>query len=98
MADASVASITFAASSDVTNAGRYTVAISTGFGPSFSSSATKILASASLTYTYVDPCKAAVFTHNWGDHFAGKSYSANVLGTPYTDAGSIGIDSVSLQV
>jgi hypothetical protein len=64
------ASIKFAASNVVANAGAYLVTVSAAF----SSSPSTIVASASLTYTYVDPCLANYFYYKGSGKFASGSY------------------------
>lgn len=49
---ATVPSIKFTASSVTANAGVYTCVVEAGYGPAFPT----VVSSASLTYTYVDPC------------------------------------------
>lgn len=65
MPSATVASITFAASSVLAYAGAYTVKVSAGFGSNFASPDSTILASATIAYTYlVDRCAANSWTFN----------------------------------
>ncbi len=53
-------SIAFAATSAFVNAGAYSVTVQAGFGTLFST----VVASASFTYNYVNPCSTATITAN----------------------------------
>lgn len=79
---ATTASISFAASNVVAYAGNYLVTVSAAL----LSSPSTIVASASITYTYVNPCLTATFSSNWGDYLTNANYLATVLGTPVTAA------------
>lgn len=94
---ATVASITFDASSSATDAGNYAITVKAGFGSNFAFSVSTILASASMTYTYYSSlsCSTASFLPPYYYFVDGNSYYAQVLGTPFTDGFYIGIDSVS---
>ncbi len=92
--------LAFAASTFLTDVGAYSVTVEAGYGANFALSASTILASATTTYTYFNPCSTATFTSPWGDFLAGKSYMTTVLGPLVTNtnspaASSIGTDSVS---
>lgn len=86
LSSATVASLLFAASSIVTYDGAYSLIVTAGFGSSF----TTTVASAAMTYTYINPCKTA--TIKAGYHF--NPISVNV-GSTTTSGPSLWYDSVS---
>jgi hypothetical protein len=53
--ESTTASIAFAASNFLTDTGAYTVTVEAGYGPSFAT----IVTSASIIYTYINPCPTA---------------------------------------
>lgn len=87
-----VARIAFAGSSVSANVGAYAITIQAGFGSTFASFASTIIASASMTFTYDDPCAS-----NYFNYFTGATFASTIaiLGTPATKIATIAADYAS---
>lgn len=79
------ASIAFAASSALTDAGAYTVTVQAGYGVSIAT----VVTSAVITYNYADPCPTATITT-----FAFSSITVPV-GSSATESANLWYDSIS---
>ncbi len=76
-----VATMAFAASSVVTDAGVYSITLQAGYGASFAASPTTILASAVTTITYVNSC---LTTHPVPNAFPSMSATVLAVGSAST--------------